>query len=592
MSRPGLLVLALLLAAGCGKKDEDTPAGAPPVKGEKLATPAGGGGRTGAEPPPGQDQSGGAANTAPTVSDCPARLGGSETVNRVLPKGCQTVVEQDYHINGGQIVIEAGVTLRLRDGVTFNVGYSDAAKLIVQGTAEAPVTFTAAGDKVAGAWLGVNLFQHADRSQVDHLIIEYAGRDGEALKIEAEDVVMTSSTVRHSKVNGMSVGLHGSLARFTGNTFEDIAKFPVSLGAATAGGLGEGNTFPAGSVVQIYGGTITSQVKWSNVGAPFYIAEDVHIEGEQGLKGSLEIAPGVEVRMGAEAQLIVGYSSPAAMRAVGSDAAPVKFTALDPNAKAGAWPAVRVSSLGEGTFDHVTFEDGGAADDGALQVDGDGSASVTACTFRRNTIGVVVGERSKLRAFDRNLFEGNDKAALSVWAAQLGALGSGNRYGAKERIQLRGGRVVATTTWHAQGAAIEVLDALAIDGRTTLTIEAGATFLQKDKTYWEVGASDAGSIKLLGTAERPITFAGLRDEPGAWFGIWLRANSRDSVIQNVVVRDAGMEGSGGVKVEGGANATVTKLACAKCAAAALEIGCLANVTATDVTPGVKRLDCK
>src|SRR5262245_31854372 len=314
MLRFGCLLLPVALLLSCGKKKEETPPGAPPAAGGQPTPPAAGGGKTGAEPPPGQDQSGGAANTAPTVSDCPAKLGGSETVNRVLPKGCQTIVDQDYHINGGQVVIEAGVTLKFKDGVTFNIGYSDAAKLIVKGTAEAPVLFTAAGDKVSGVWQGVNLYQHADRSQIDHLVIEFAGKEGEAVKIEAEDVVYTNSTIRGSKANGVGVGQHGSLAKFTGNTIEDVAKFPISLSASAAAGLGEGNKLPAGSVVQIYGGTVTNQVKWANIGAPYFVAEDVHIEGEQGSKGSLEIAAGVEVRMGTAAQLIVGYSSPAVVK--------------------------------------------------------------------------------------------------------------------------------------------------------------------------------------------------------------------------------------------------------------------------------------
>jgi hypothetical protein len=55
------------------------------------------------------------------------------------------------------------------------------------------------------------------------------------------------------------------------------------------------------------------------------------------------------------------------------------------------------------------------------------------------------------------------------------------------------------------------------------------------------------------------------------------------VIENVVVRDAGMEASPGVKVEGTANAKVTKLQCQKCAAAALGYACESKVTATDVT---------
>ena len=288
-------------------------------------------------------QAGGASNTAPTASDCPKELAGSETVNRLLPKGCTTTVTDDYHVNGAQLTIEPGVTVRFRDGATLNIGYSDSAKLIVKGTAEAPVTFTAAGDKVPGVWGGVRLHQHADRSSIDHLIMEFAGKDGaEAFKVEAEDVVLTGLTLRGTKGIGVGVGQHGSFARFSGNTFDQIAKFPVSLGASAVGGLEQGNRFPAGLSVQIYGGTITGSVRWGNVGVPYFVSEDIHVEGDQGVRGTLEIAAGVEVRMGSSARIIVGYSTTASLKVLGSPDAPVKFTAHESDWKPGAWGSVRI----------------------------------------------------------------------------------------------------------------------------------------------------------------------------------------------------------------------------------------------------------
>src|SRR5439155_178674 len=79
-------------------------------------------------------------------------------------------VTGDYHINNGTLTLEAGATLAFKDGATLHVGYNDAAKLIVKGTADAPVRFTAMGDKVPGVWAGVELHEHAARSQIDHLV--------------------------------------------------------------------------------------------------------------------------------------------------------------------------------------------------------------------------------------------------------------------------------------------------------------------------------------------------------------------------------------------------------------------------------------
>ena len=149
-------------------------------------------------------------------------------------------------------------------------------------------------------------------------------------------------------------------------------------------------------------------------------------------------------------------------------------------------------------------------------------------------------------------------------------------------------------TWHAQGAPVEVIEDVSVNGRAVLTIEAGSTFLQKEGTSWGVGYSDNATLKLVGTADKPIRFAGLRDEPGTWYGIWLRANSRDSVIEHVVVRDTGQQGSPGVKIEGAANAKVTRLACEKCAGPAISWQCQSKVVLAEVraTEGTKKAEDK
>src|SRR5262249_26298786 len=150
-------------------------------------------------------------SSAPTVTECPKSLDGSESVNRVITKACGVVpVTGDYHINNGTLTLEAGATLAFKEGTKLNVGYNDTAKLIVKGTADAPVTFTTSGDKVSGVWNGVTLHEHADRSTIDHLIVEFAGPDsGEAVHIDAQDVVWTNSTIRGVKGAGLVLGPNG-----------------------------------------------------------------------------------------------------------------------------------------------------------------------------------------------------------------------------------------------------------------------------------------------------------------------------------------------------------------------------------------------
>src|SRR5207253_1534769 len=102
-----------------------------------------------------------------------------------------------------------------------------------------------------------------------------------------------------------------------------------------------------------------------------------------------------------------------------------------------------------------------------------------------------------------------------------------------------------------------------------------------DGTAIRVGTNDNAGLRLQGSADKPVKFAGLRDEAGSWEAIYLRSNSRDSILENVVLRDAG--GDAGVEVGGGANAKITNLKCEKCAAAALSYECDSKVTASGVS---------
>ena len=592
------VVLCAFLAAfldtsgSCGRKDDpaqtaEPQARAPAFAPQTRASPA----SRGAAAAPSPTVSGGEESSASIVTECPKSLGGAESVNRVITRDCGVVVvAQDYHLNNGSLTLEAGATLAFSEGTSLNIGYNDSAKLVVRGTEQAPVTFTAAGDKTAGAWRGLRLFEHADRSTIDHLVLEDAGQDGqEAIHIDAQDVGFVGSTIRNVQGVGVGFGRHGTVAHFAGNSFERIGRWPVSLGPAAVDGIDGMNRLPAGSVVHVYGGTIEDKVTWRSVGAPYYVTEDVSVESATGDKALLAIEEGVEVRFAPDAHILVGYSQPGALQTHGAEGAPVTLTASGES-----WPWLRIYQFGEGSFAGTLFEKGGSPESaGVLRVDG--ALALTGCTFRGNIGGVMMTSRAKIKTLDDNAFVGNERWALLIYPQQLGGLGSTNRYGDADRIAMFGGTVEENMTWRAQRTLIEVLGDLRVDGRTELSVESGSRFAMKDKTRIVVGDRDNASLRLMGTAERPIDIFGLRDDPGSWGGIRLLDASRDSVIEHVRLRGAG--GDGGVFVEGEANATISDLACAKCGAPVLAYACGAKVAATGVTAaegterGEVRLGC-
>jgi hypothetical protein len=568
MRTPLLFALTLATAAACGKKKEEPPAAptaAPgPAPAPTPATPASGGS---AAPTP--TAAGAEVKEAPKVTECPKSLAGAETVHRTITKECGRItVTEDYYVDGGSLTLEAGAVLQFKADTSISVGYNAPGKLIVKGTAEAPVTFTSGADAAPGVWEGVFLRDGADRSSVEGLVVEFAGQEGsQAVMIQAEDVVWKSSIVRDSKGGGMVVREGGRVKDFTGNTFDRTAAAPLAVEPEAVGGIGTGNKFPKDTAIDVTAGPIDQAIVW-NPGVPLRVVGQVMIEGDK-VKGTLEIAPGTELRFGPEGRFTVGYNNAGSLKAVGTKEAPITFTTASAKEKA-SWPPLGIFDKGEGTFDHGVFEYGGTEEKGVLAVSG--KLSVTNCLFRENAAGVQLTEQAKLVALDGSTFEKNTAYAISAFPVHLGALGA-NSYDARSRIRVGRGTLNETQTWKAQATVVELQEQVLVEGKNVLTIEAGAQFEVRDSVELSVGYGDAASLRLLGTAEKPVVFAGVRHEPGAWKGIVLYDNSRDCVFDNVVVKDAVK----GLDFRGPATGKVTGMVCANCSEAALSYACDSKV---------------
>lgn len=146
-----------------------------------------------------------------------------------------------YVVNGGlrvegpntpALTIPAGVELRFGSGMYLNVGASgnsNTGLLKVEGTAAAPVKFTAdAATPAAGHWVGLLFIKASSQSRVDYAIVEYAGgdsyvNDGNVVVLEDIGGFITNSTIRNSATCGIQRIAAGFTTDFTaaslGNSF-------------------------------------------------------------------------------------------------------------------------------------------------------------------------------------------------------------------------------------------------------------------------------------------------------------------------------------------------------------------------------------
>jgi hypothetical protein len=559
----GGLAAGLTLAVGCKKKDDKAKAGDAAAAG--AATGAAGAEAAGAGAAGGTavaTAAGEGVGDLPAIADCPKSLAGQEKVARVIKKECGPVVVTDNYTVDGTLTLEAGAVLKFKPGAKLDVGYYGPARLVVKGTKEAPVTFTSAGDAAAGEWSGVRLYEGAKRSSLEGLVLEWAGdADKGALYVDAEDVTLTGSTIRGAKEIGVRGGDKATFAAFTGNTFDKPGKVAVSVEPKTVGTMGEGNTFPPDAYIEIRGGTVDHDAKWVLVGAPFNVTDDVHVDGKEGRRATLEIVAGSELRFVGDASLTIGYYQSAGLKVSGTKEKPVGFRGVDK--KPDGWTGLAIHDSGEGTITGAIFESGGADDDhGALAVN-HGSLTVKDTRFVGNQLALSVSQDAKKFVGTGLAFEGNGKAAL-VYAENAEGLGEGNTYADKQTIEIRGGTVGKDATWALQpGAIVQVTEDIHVD-KATLRIAAGAQLAFKEGTELSIGYYQEASLKLPGTPAAPIVLRGVRDEKDSWDGVRLYENTRDAELTSVQL--VNVSAPAGVKVQGRGRAKLNKVSCQGCEA--------------------------
>lgn len=565
-----VLMLAALTAGACKSKKSDK-------AGTGSGTAAGtatGGGTAGGAGAGTQSATTTASGPLKAVNECPPALKDADKgLSRTIPAGCATVVEGEYYVDG-ELIIEAGARLAFKPGASLYVGYSDASKLIVKGTADKPVTFTSGGDAVAGAWKGVHLYPKAARSQLDGLVVEFADT---GIELDAPDVAIKGSTLRAAKAVGLRVADDVALAAFDGNTIEQPGTLALSLPPSALIGIGATNKLPADAVVELRGGTASASGTWPNLGAPLRVTGEVYVEGKPG-KATITVAAGATFRFDSGGALYVGYGSDGELKVAGTTEAPVTFASAN-DATPGAWEkGVIAYSKGTITLDHAVVQHGGVDGRGAVRSEG-GNLAITASTFKDNKVGLSLDDASELRGFDQNQLVGNTEQAAVLFPRHLAALGAANTYADGQVVLVHAGAVDKPVTWALQKAAAVTIDGeVYVDGGA-VTIPAGATYAFADGAGLYVGYGKTGTLIAQGTADQPVTFKGARDEAGAWKGVEFYSNAVASTLTQLHVSDAA---TACVRASGGAAVTIDGLVGTRCETAALTWDCGSKVKQSGV----------
>ena len=514
------------------------------------------------------------------TTTCPEALETPDLTDRIIKASCGVVrVKKGYRVDAGTLTLEAGVTLAFEPEAELTVGYRQPAKLLVEGTREKPVLFTSTEKKAQGAWKGLYLYEHADGSRVQGLHLEYGGAGIRGpIYVLADDVSIDDSEIRDSLDVAVHVSGKGRLTSFSGNKVERMsASVMMFLPPASVSAVAPDNQFPADTVIHVLAGIVRERVRWSNPGVPYVIGGVLEIAGEDDDKEALlELSPGTILRFDEDAYINVGYYRPGVLRAEGLADQPIVFTS-GVEKEAGAWRGISLYKNASASFSHATFEYGSRRSDrGVLFANSLAALSLQDCVFRDNGGGVVLqGSELRISALARNRWE-RSTPALDVSAQAYGFIGEGNVFDAGSRIIVDGGTVERTARWRDLGVPLEVQNPIRVDNRAQLTVDPGIVMKVRDGFTLSVGELDGGTLRMEGTAERPIALVGVNDRRGTWDAIRLHSKSTGNLLQHVKLRNAG--GVAAVEILAGAEAAIDHLECARCYSPAVLWNCGSKVT--------------
>ena len=449
-------------------------------------------------------------------------------------------------------------------------GSSWAALDISSGVAGQPVI--GSGVRITDSGTGVRVSGSLTSVTLSGLTIE---RTTLAISLESGSATVTSNTL-NSNVTGIQAysGMRGSIAGNTITTAAGGKAFVIDAGYL--GSIGANTVSGAGTNYIAVGGTVSGDVTWGNLAAPYVIdAQQGSVYVSSGAR--LTILPGVVVkfrsRVNNGAPNLQVYGT---LVADGTAEKPIYFTSLaddtiggDTGADgsavtplAGDWSGLLFRSGAAGSLSRAVIRYGGAsygaldiatgtpgqpvlgaglsitdsvtgiAVSGAgsnpaisgltiercttgIAVNG-GSATVTSNTLRNNQLGISAGWGASGSISGNTIVTPAGGRALALNGGYLGSLGANTMSGAGLNYVEVGGTLSGTATWNNL-ANPYVIDpergSLTINTDGHLTIAPGVVVkFRYRQNYTPASIYVYGALDANGTSAQPIYFTSLYDD--------------------------------------------------------------------------------
>lgn len=278
----------------------------------------------------------------------------------------------------------------------------------------------------------------------------------------------------------------------------------------------------------------------------------VNVKGDVRVRGKLTIEPGTTIIMCADCVLDIGWAGSAAT-VLANGTADKPITIRGASAGKGFWGKVIVGRevTTNSVLSHVSIDGAGSAGSqaaAALEVySGIGLQNIkisNAATAGVDLGAVKPGGTITVDSADGHGAIISDEVALRAMPEfTMGTLGKGSI-------------AITDETWSEgditlrdYGVPYYIPKEVKTAG-ASVTLNAGAKFVMGPDSRFEFAwAGNGGTLKIEGTAAKPVVFEGEVKEPGSWQGVWVnRAAATASSIKHLEVHHGGSDDYGALYV--------------------------------------------
>lgn len=423
-----------------------------------------------------------------------------------IPSSCEVRVD-----DGAVLELRAGSKLVMGTGASLTAGYLSVGVLKVAGSPQNRVSIVSKdpANPMGSTAAAVHLYANAGGSRIDGLDLD--GSRSTGILVQDVEVDIQRSRLRNCAAAGIHFAGTGRAASADGIAGDSILQCRWSVQATPyAMDRIAANPGFADTLLVKNSGDLTENNVWKAQKAPVRI--DMEVEVANGANLTLE--PGLNLVMGPDAYLTVGYTTAGGLVSRGTVASPVSLRPANPGL---GWGYNRGTTGGYGIG--LYAKSGGSTLEG-LHLVGAGANGIL-------VDGAVVSIRKSVIDSCRNAaikFVNDGRPATHADDSGLiGVVARGNRWslettpaalahvasnaGFADSILLSAGAFPAgAATWNRQKAPIVVSAPLEVDGGAELTIAGGSRFLFKLGTYLEVGYNSLGALVVDGSSTAPVEF--------------------------------------------------------------------------------------